>query len=173
MPELTLIPDSKARSVGLSHLIPMLKYSRWSLLTMVKKLSIKELDYKSDFHVNSIGTLLFHIAACEAATMPLILNIEGLTADELAFWSPGFPDNLDSSTIKGHEIAYYVELLTKVRESTLEQLVTQNDLWLCDFRVQANLRYNNFFKLFHLLEEELHHRGQIRQIISYLKRKEI
>ncbi len=70
--------------------------------------------------------------------------------------------------IRGHEIQYYVQLLQSVREESLKYLSEQSDEWLVSERKWPNgVIYNQHYLWYHVLEDEISHRGQIRM----LKRK--
>ena len=73
--------------------------------------------------------------------------------------------------IRGHEIKYYVQLLQSVREESLKYLSEQGDEWLMSERKWPNgVAYNQHYLWFHVLEDEISHRGQIRMLkTSYLK----
>ena len=76
-------------------------------------------------------------------------------------------------TIRGHEIKYYVQLLQSVREESLKYLGEQGDEWLMSERKWLNgVAHNQYYLWFHVLEDEMSHRGQIRMIkINYSKIK--
>ncbi|MUV38816.1 hypothetical protein JNUCC1_02687 [Lentibacillus sp. JNUCC-1] len=64
--------------------------------------------------------------------------------------------------IKGQPLEYYLERLDKVRERTLRELKSRSDEWLYEERPWDGLPSNNFFIWFHVFEDEINHRGQIR-----------
>ena len=67
--------------------------------------------------------------------------------------------------IKGNPLEFYVEQLADVRKKTLEDFQKLEDSWLyeeSDF--WDHKKANNYFKWFHVLEDEINHRGQIRMI---------
>lgn len=68
-------------------------------------------------------------------------------------------------TIRGHEIKYYVQLLQSVREESLKYLSEQGDEWLMSERKWPNgVAHNQYYLWFHVLEDEISHRGQIRMM---------
>ena len=68
-------------------------------------------------------------------------------------------------TIRGHEIKYYVQLLQSVREESLKYLSEQDDAWLMSERKWPNgVAHTQYYLWFHVLEDEINHRGQIRMM---------
>ena len=67
--------------------------------------------------------------------------------------------------IRGHDLSYYLQILKKVRSKTLAEFAKRDDGWLYKETPFWNNRpANNYFKWFHVFEDELNHRGQIRWI---------
>ena len=65
--------------------------------------------------------------------------------------------------IRGHDLAHYVDRLERVRAKTLDELAQRDDAWLEEEAPFSEGRpANNYFKWFHVFEDELNHRGQIR-----------
>ncbi len=60
-------------------------------------------------------------------------------------------------------MAYYVGRLERVRAKTLAELSRREDGWLEEQTpFWGGKRADNYFKWFHVFEDELNHRGQIR-----------
>jgi hypothetical protein len=64
--------------------------------------------------------------------------------------------------IKGKPLKYYLDKLAKVRERTLEEFKVLDDRWLYKEVDWSGHPSNNFFIWFHVYEDEINHRGQIR-----------
>jgi len=65
--------------------------------------------------------------------------------------------------IRGHDLNYYRSRLEEVRAKTLAELGRRDDAWLeRQSPFWEGLPANNYFKWFHVFEDELNHRGQIR-----------
>jgi hypothetical protein len=78
-------------------------------------------------------------------------------------------------TIRGHELSHYVRLLEQIRAFTLTQLAQRDDHWLeapAPFELVGGRPANNHFKWFHIAEDELNHRGQIRWLRRRLPNEE-
>lgn len=111
--------------VEFSKLVSMMNYARYTTMQAVEGLTIEELDYLYDEEANSIGMLLYHMAAIE----------------------------------------FYINTLQKVRSKTIETFQSLPDEWL--FKTTEfwyDKRANNYFKWFHVFEDEINHRGQIRLV---------
>jgi hypothetical protein len=59
-------------------------------------------------------------------------------------------------------LEHYLGRLERVRAKTLDELAERDDAWLDERTAFGNAQVNNYFKWFHVIEEELNHRGQIR-----------
>ena len=171
MPNLLLIKDIDGFTPQISRLISMMNYARFTTLEAVKDLTQAQLDYLLDEKSNSIGALLLHFAAVEYAYQVSTLENRELNEDELLKWVPALElGQLGQETIKGNELAYYINILEQVRNRTLELFKSVNDDWLYieeDF--WYNKKANHYFMWFHVFEDEINHRGQIRIIRSRLK----
>jgi hypothetical protein len=65
--------------------------------------------------------------------------------------------------IKSNEVGYYLSILEDVRSKTLEEMAKRNDQWLDEETpFWEGQPANNYFKWFHVVEDEISHRGQIR-----------
>ena len=147
-----------------SQLISMMNYARITTFDAVKGLSVSDLDFLLDEKANSIGMLLLHIASVEYDFHKETIENRELTATEMECWKPALElGDLGRSKIKGHSLDFYIDQLAQVRKKTLEDFQTLEDNWLyieTDF--WDNKKANNYFKWFHVLEDEINHRGQIR-----------
>ncbi|MBM7603930.1 putative damage-inducible protein DinB [Metabacillus crassostreae] len=69
-------------------------------------------------------------------------------------------------------IEFYKEKLKLVRERTLEWFEEMEDKWLDEVSsFGPNHKANNYFRWFHVFEDELNHRGQIRLIRNHMNRE--
>lgn len=156
---------------SISSLISMMRYARNVTLGVTKGLSTQQLDFLQDENSNSIGMLLFHIAATEKWYQNYTFeNREGFNNAESGFWEKGsFEDREKTLTIKGNNLDYYRELLKNVREETYLQFQKRDDFWLkSEINIEGNdFPENNWFRWFHVFEDEINHRGQI----SWLRKR--
>lgn len=150
-------------------LVSMLNYNRYAIERIVAPLTREQLDYLHDDKANTIGALLLHLGATEKFYQ--INTFEGreeYSDQEEKVWGAAMSlgDN-GRNSIKGKDLKYYIDAITEVRASTLEQLKKKDDDWLLavDPKWSQERNLNTYWKWFHVCEHEANHRGQI----SWLK----
>lgn len=162
--QLYLVKEVPEFTPQIGHLISMMNYARHTTLEAVKGLSRRELDFIQDSNSNSIGSLLLHFAAVEYAYQVETFEERELNQDELVRWGPAL--NLGDEGrehIKGYDLDYYINALTEVRQKTIELFQSKTDEWLYEERdFWYNRKANFYFMWFHVFEDEINHRGQIR-----------
>ena len=149
----------------IGRLVSMLTYARRTTLQAVRGLAPADLDHLHDAESNSIGALLLHVAGVEVAYQCSTFTGRGLSDAEQARWRAALDlGPLGRQEIRGHPLAHYVAVLEEVRAHTLRELARRDDAWLEETTPFAGGRHtaNNHFKWFHVLEDEVNHRGQIR-----------
>ncbi|MEH7886428.1 DinB family protein [Bacillus sp. JJ1609] len=161
-----LIDQKDGFSPTFSQLVSMMNYTRETTLKAVEGLSVEELDFLVHEEANSIGMLLAHMAAVERIYQIVTFERRDPTEDEEEALSAGLElGEKGRMTIKGNSLEYYLEDLQAARNDTFKKFQSLNDEWL--FEQTAwwwNKPANNYFKWFHVFEDELSHRGQIRMI---------
>lgn len=168
-----LITDHDGFSPQISRLLSMMNYARFTTINTVKGLSQEQLDYLHDSECNSIGGLLSHIAAVEFAYRIWTFERRELNEEELKQWRPSLElGELGRQNIKGRNLNYYIDLLDKVRQMTLDAFKKINDEWLYEeTSFRGNKQANNYFKWFHVFEDEINHRGQMRWLKKRLPKE--
>lgn len=159
-----LISDIPGFTPQISRLVSMMNYTRYTTLSAVDGLGIEQLDYLHDAQSNSIGALLLHLAAVEVWYQADTFMCRELNAEEMSKWGAAL-DLGDQARceIRGHNLDYYLNILERIRVQTLAELGRQEDKWLDEQTpFWADQPANNYFKWFHVMEDELSHRGQIR-----------
>jgi uncharacterized damage-inducible protein DinB len=148
----------------IGRLVVMLTYARRTTLMAVKGLGVFELDHLHDAESNSIGALLAHIAAIETAYQRSTFEQRRLSATEQAQWGAALDlGERARAEIRGLSLDHYVAMLDEVRAHTLRELAARDDAWLEETTpFWGGREANNYFKWFHVLEDEINHRGQIR-----------
>lgn len=166
MHTLFLVDQIEGLGLEFSKLVSMMNYTRFTTIEEVKDLSVEELDYLYDENANSIGMLLSHIAAGEKAYQLITFENQKLTNEVINSLNPGLLlGEQGREQIKGNTIDYYLKELSDVRSKTIEKFKTLSDEWLYEQTLFLwGRQANNFFKWFHVFEDELSHRGQIRII---------
>ncbi|ETT60732.1 integrase [Paenibacillus sp. FSL H8-0457] len=100
------------------------------------------------------------------ARFTTLQEVKDLTMEQLRKWGPGL--NLGDegrAAIRGRELNYYIERLNEVRNRTFELFRSVTDEWLyIEQPFWYNKHANYYFMWFHVFEDEINHRGQIRLI---------
>jgi uncharacterized damage-inducible protein DinB len=148
----------------IGRLVSMMNYARQTTLSDVAGLSVKQLDYLHDEDSNSIGALLLHIASVERWYQANTFENRDLDAGEMREWAAALDlGEKARREIRGHDLGFYRRKLDEVRGRTLAELERRDDAWLEEqSRFWEGKPANNYFKWFHVFEDELNHRGQIR-----------
>ncbi len=170
---LYIIDQKDGLGLEFSKLVSMMNYTRETTIQAVKDLTIEELDFLYDEEANSIGMLLGHLAAVEKTYQIVTFENRDLTEEEFSRLQAGLDlGSLGQEHFKGKTIEDYLQELSDVRNTTIEKFKTLPDEWLYE---QTPFWYdrpaNNFFKWFHVFEDELSHRGQIRIINKMINKK--
>jgi uncharacterized damage-inducible protein DinB len=146
----------------------MLTYSRQTLLAAVDGLSRDELDHLHDARSNTIGALLAHVAAVERWHQVFTFEEREPSVDEAAPWLAALDlGEQGRRRIRGRELQSYVDDLARTRQITLTGLAQRDDAWLEGSLVAAPER-NAHWAWFHVAEDEISHRGQIRWLRARL-----
>ncbi len=152
----------------IGRLVSMLTYSRQTLFASVEGLSCAELDHLHDARSNSIGTLLAHVAAVERWYQILTFQDREASADETAPWLPALDlGDEGRKQLRGRELQSYLDAMTEIRRATLAALAERSDKWL-EEPLAASPSLNAHWAWFHVAEDEINHRGQIRWLRSRL-----
>jgi hypothetical protein len=146
----------------------MLAFTRMQVLHNVQGMSQADLDFLLDAKANTIGALLFHLAATETYYgMNTFDGVKwGSWSDEIKKkWD--VPMNLGEparGAIKGNNLDYYLNILHESREKNLAEFRKRDDKWLAT--VDSEFGANNLGKWFHVAEHESNHDGQIKFLKS-------
>lgn len=152
----------------IGRLVGMLEYARRTTLRAVDGLSVAELDHLHDDSSNSIGALLTHIAVVESAYHVLTFEERVATPPELSAWEPALTLGAEGRRIlRGRPLEHYVHELSDARRLTLEGLAARDDDWL-ERALTAAPAMNAHWAWFHVAEDEINHRGQIRWLRARL-----
>lgn len=163
--------DYRIKNIGdfspkIGELASMLEHTRAVTLEEIKDFSEEELDYLIDEGSNTIGSLLLHIASIEFAHQVISFENRDINETELKHWKTALELGEDArKTINKNTVNYYISELSKAREKTLTKFKGLNDDWLFEEKKWGNgVSYNNYYLWFHVFEDEINHRGQIRTI---------
>jgi uncharacterized damage-inducible protein DinB len=152
----------------IGRLVAMLSYARQTTLDAVKGLTREQLDHLHDERSNSMGGLLAHVTAVERGYQLVTFEEREPTAAENDAWSAALKlGDKGRREIRGHELPFYLDELRRTREATLAALAARDDAWLeAPLRIAPAL--NAHWAWFHVAEDEINHRGQIRWLRARL-----
>ena len=154
----------------IGRLVGMLSYARLTLLGAVKDLSLEELDHRHDATSNTIGALLAHAIAVEWFYQVLTFEERKPSASEEAPWLAALDLGEEGRRrLRGRDLRSYEEELARSREVTLAALAEKDEAWL-ERPLPAAPEMNAHWAWFHVAEDEISHRGQIRWLRARLHR---
>ena len=166
-PNINIIGPREGYSLQIGILVSQLEWVRASVISATKGLTQPQLDFLVDAQSNTIGALLMHLAATDAVYQDLTFyNLPGFSpANKKKFAvAMGLGDE-GRKQIKGHDLDYYINIMTEVRDSTLKELKNRDDKWFQEVDPEFfGGPTNNFCKWFHVCEHEANHRGQMTVI---------
>ena len=165
--DLCAAPDC---SPTLGALVAMLTYTRATTLAAVDGLGTAQLDHQHDATANPIGALLAHIGAIEWAYLTGTLGDKPLSG-EWERWGPLMRLGPSAwAAARGQTLSAHLDRLAAVRERTLSGLRSMDDAWLAQRTTLPWLRgpATNLWSWYHVMEDELNHRGQIRWLRARL-----
>jgi hypothetical protein len=170
---INIIGPKEGFSPQIGTLVSMMNWMRMVILMPVRGMSVAELDYVLDDKANSIGAMLWHLAATERFYQ--IHSFEGRKwgdwdIEDKISWS--IASNLGDEArekIKGQDLDFYLKKLSDVREHTLKEFAKRDDDWLMTVDEEWGWGpTNNYCKWFHVCEHESNHNGQFKFIKSRL-----
>lgn len=154
----------------IGRLVGMLDYARLTTLRAVDGLSVAGLDHLHDAESNSIGALLAHMTAVERAYQVMTFEDRELSPEEEARWAAALKlGSLGRTELRGQPLTHYLDELAAARRDTLAGFAARDDEWLERTVVPAP-RINVHWAWFHVAEDEVSHRGQIRWLRARLPR---
>ncbi|HEY2348218.1 MAG TPA: DinB family protein [Puia sp.] len=166
-PTINIIGPREGYSPQIGILVSQLDWVRASVISATKGLTQPELDFLVDAQSNTIGALLFHLAATDAVYQDLTFyNLNDFSpANKKKFGVAMELGDEARKQIKGNDLNFYISLMTEVRESTLKEFKNRDDKWFQTVDPEFfGGPTNNFCKWFHVCEHEANHRGQMTVI---------
>ncbi|HLZ90030.1 MAG TPA: DinB family protein [Puia sp.] len=171
--DINIIGPKEGYSPQIGTLVSMMAWLRPQVIGSVKALTVEQLDFLLDDKANTIGALLYHLAATDA-----FYHEHTFKGIEWGKWDKSIADKFNPAMelgdigrkqIKGNNVDFYLNLLQETRESTLAEFRKRDDKWL--MTVDEKWYWgptNNYCKWFHVCEHESHHLGQINLLKSRL-----
>ncbi len=160
------IKAKRGSSEKMGELMSMLEHTRAVTLEEIKGLRQEDLDYLADEGANTIGALLLHIASIEFVHQVISFEKRDLNEAEFQKWKTALElGGPARSAIRDYPLEYYINELAQFRQHTIMELEKHDDDWLMEEKQWENgVSYNNYYLWFHVFEDEINHRGQIRSI---------
>ncbi len=167
--DLYLLGPMEGYAPHIGTLLSTMNMMRAWVVYQVKDLTVEQLDFQVDDESNSIGAMLYHLAATEK-----YYQLNSFDNMEWGSWSDEIKQEWDvpmglgpkgREVIKGNTIDFYLEKLDAVRNVTKEEFAKRDDSWLFESEpFFQNQPTNNYAKWFHVCEHESNHNGQIKFI---------
>jgi uncharacterized damage-inducible protein DinB len=149
-------------SPTIGRLVCMLTYVRQTLIASANGLGQRELDHLHDTASNSIGALLAHAVAVERSYQLLTFERRAPSPEEAANWSAALDlGEAGRRSLRGHGLEWYLDEMAETRTATLRALAERDDAWL-EQPLERAPNMNAHWAWFHVAEDEINHRGQIR-----------
>lgn len=134
-------------------------------LKYVEGMSPEQLAWSPNDTCESIATLLLHIAAAERSW----IGEDIMERPMNEWWKIAFPIRFDIPQISGKKLSYFTDILANTRQETKDALQTLTDDDLSreiapldpSEQDNAEKRFSIEWILYHLIEHEAHHKGQI------------
>ena len=164
-----LVRDSRfTPAVGL--LVAMLDECRARTLSHLDDLGVPMIDAEVPGHPNTIGTILYHVAAIELDWLYAEILGEDFP-EETAVW---FPVDVRDDTgrltpVTGESLARHRERLAWVRGLLHDGVVRLDDAFLLEDRPTDGGTVTSEWVLHHLMQHEAEHRGQIGELAQALR----
>ncbi|MBZ9753414.1 DinB family protein [Deinococcus sp. HMF7604] len=154
----------------IAALVDRLTYARLTTLQAAAGMTQAELDAVPPGLTNSVGMLLAHLAAVHRIYQTMTFEGHDPYDDEaFAAHRPALDlGEAAQLSVRGHDLAWYEADLEATLTDTLRQLAARDDAWLSE-PVPADPRMNHHWAWFHVMEDEVSHRGQIRLIRRLLR----
>jgi hypothetical protein len=170
---MNIVGPKKGYSPQIGTLVSMMAFMRAQVLSSVKGMSVKDLDFLLDEKANRIGAMLLHLVAVEKFYQAN--TFDGLAGDKIPEawkeqWGPAMElGDPGRKAIQGHDLDYYLNQLNETREKTLSEFRKRDDAWLMGVdKTWGWGPTNNYCKWFHVTEHEANHNGQIKLLKSRL-----
>ncbi|MFW9966390.1 MAG: DinB family protein [Candidatus Thorarchaeota archaeon] len=151
-------------------LFSMMVRTRGRLLRVVEDLTDREIDYSPDMkNIETIGTLLLHIAAVEWSWI-----FEDIDGEEMDYekWKHAFALREDIPQLTKQGLQFYIDRLLGVRSDVFARLRNLDDSKLHKLVDVGSAEVSIEWILFHLLEHEALHIGQISLLSRLAKTSE-
>ena len=168
------IKSTNGYTEKIGELVSMLEHTREVTLQEITDLKEEDLDALPHQSSNTIGALLMHIVSIEFVHQIISFEKRDLTKQEYAYWKiPLELGDQARETIHHQPLDYYIDQLDQIRANTLSRLAAKDDPWLFEEDTWSHgVSYNHYYLWFHVMEDEINHRGQIRAMKRLLNQND-
>ena len=146
---------------SIGFLIGQMDDVRNLLLKEIEGLTQEVIDFTPNIHkIETIGTLLFHIADVENSWMFEFVDGEKL---DMESWKYAFPlrQSLDPPQLTGKPLEHYLEILRETREKVRNRVARFREADATRMFSNDWAKYSLEWVLYHNQQHESHHVGQI------------
>jgi len=161
------IPFGKASSQSIDYLLGIIYDARATTLRRVNNIDKEELHWQYTEGWNTIGALLSHIISIGHYFRIHFIEKRKLTEEEEKEWIPGLEmGKYIPELITDKPIEHYVEKMTEGTDLLTKAIMQLSEEEFHKRRegYSAETGCNLAWVLYHLAEDEVHHRGQISLI---------
>ncbi|CAM4017278.1 DinB family protein [Saccharibacillus endophyticus] len=152
----------------------MMEDIRRDLLQKLEGLTQDELDAAEDGDVTTVGALLYHIADVETSWLHFDMLLRKKLDPELEPWftAPTRNERGEVWCPQGESLERHLERLAVVRRDFLEKFRSVDlEDWRTIREVPGEYDVTPEWIVYHLIEHEAHHRGQIFRMIGRMRRR--
>jgi uncharacterized protein DUF664 len=171
--DINIIGPKKGYSPQIGTLVSMMAWMRMVMESSVKGMTTEQLDFLLDNKANTIGAMLYHLAATDAFyhahTFGGVKWGEWDKSLDARFGVAMELGDAGRKNIKGNNLDFYLNMLQETRENTLAEFRKRDDKWL--MTVDKDWPWgptNTYCKWWHVCEHESNHNGQIKFLKSRL-----
>lgn len=159
----TFIPINGESSETIIYLKGILDDARTTTLERLDGVDDEELNWQYAEGWNSIGVLLHHFIANDNFFRILFVEDRRMTDAELAKWEPGQVLGEHTSELTEAPLDQLIADMKKSRIELINSIASITPSSFAERRSGYNQKtgFNVAWALYHLAEDEIHHRGQI------------
>jgi len=171
----TALTPAPGIAPGIGHYIAQLTETREELLRPLDGLGPAALSWHPTDRVESIGTQLLHVAAVEWSWV--FEEIFRRSSDDYDGWEEAMPIRAGVAQVADRSLTYFTDRLAQVRTDVVAALAgladADLDRLVADASPPSGVEssselYSIDWILFHLVQHEAHHAGQVELLVRFL-----